>query len=183
MAFDGSFQNGETQVWIGPQCHSDVPVRVIRYYGDTVVSLQIEIWFKRIYMQTKFIFLVIASLIAVNSYAKECWAITDMKGQMAPSTNKYEFEKDKFSNPMVLCFNDDKTGSVTGDDTQFVKFGSSTLIGWATNKGIELAEVYQIDRLNQKALFTKSRIGTQTVVPNGPDVVAAFVGNAKQLTE
>jgi hypothetical protein len=84
---------------------------------------------------------------------------------------------------MVLCFNDDNTGTVTGDDTQLVKFGASTLVGWATNQGIELIETYQIDRVNGKVLFTKSRIGTATVLPNGPDVVSAFVGKAKRIKE
>jgi len=102
---------------------------------------------------------------------------------MAASTEKYEFVADKFSNPMVLCFNENNTGTVTGDDTQFAKFGTSTLVGLATNKGIELVETYQIDRVNDKVLFAKSRIGTATVIPNGPDVVAAFVGKAELIKE
>src|SRR3989344_8465190 len=115
-------------------------------------------------------------VISRPAFAKECWALTDMKGQVAFS-KEYAFEADKFSNPMVLCF-EEKTGSVSGDDTQFSRFGTSTLAGWATNKGIELFEVYQIDRVNGKALFTKTRIGTNTVIPGGPDLVGAFVGKA-----
>ena len=119
--------------------------------------------------------------ISQPALAKECWALTDMKGQVAFS-KEYSFEADRFAKPMVLCF-EEKTGSVSGDDTQFTRFGTSTLAGWATNKGIELFEVYQIDRVNGKALFTKTRIGTNTVIPGGPDLVGAFVGKAVRLRE
>ncbi len=81
---------------------------------------------------------------------------------------------------MVLCF-DEKTGSVSGDDTHLERFGASTLAGWATNNGIELFEVYQIDRINGKVLFTKTRIGSSTVLPGAPDVVGAFVGKAVRM--
>ncbi len=123
------------------------------------------------------------TMLVGQAYAKECWALTNLKGQMAASTDKYVFVPDAFSNPMVLCFNDDNTGTVTGDDTQFVRFGTSTLFGWVTNKGIELVETYQIDRVNGKVLFVKSRIGTATVLPGGPDVVSAFVGTATRIKE
>ena len=121
-----------------------------------------------------------ALLLAGRATAKECWALTEMKGQMAPSTEQYKFQADGYSNPMVLCFDKD-TGSVSGDDTQLTRFGSSTLAGWASNKGIELFEIYQIDRVNGKVLFAKSRIGTNTVIPGGPDLVGAFVGKAAKL--
>ncbi|WP_157719521.1 hypothetical protein [Pseudomonas oryzae] len=115
-------------------------------------------------------------------YAKECWALTDLKGQIAPSTNGYAFQSDGFSNPMVLCFDEDK-GSVSGDDTQLTRFGKSTLAGWGANKDIELFEVYQIDRVNGKVLFTKSRIGTSSLIPGAPDLVGAFVGKATRLKQ
>lgn len=123
-------------------------------------------------------------LLAIGrpAFAKECWALTDMKGEMAFSSKEYTFEADRFSTPMVLCF-EEKTGSVSGDDTQLLRFGTSTLAGWATNKGIELLEVYQIDRTNERALFTKTRIGTNTVIPGAPNVVGAFVGKAVKLSE
>ena len=127
-------------------------------------------------MSFRYLFVLACMFVAHGAFAKECWALTNLQGYIAASTDKYSFGPDKFSNPMVLCFNDDNTGSVTGDDTQFVKFGTSTLVGWATNKGIELIETYQIDRINGKVLFSKSRIGTATVIPNGPDIVSAFVG-------
>ncbi len=120
-------------------------------------------------------------VISRPALAKECWALTDIKGQVAFSKD-YEFEADKFSKPMVLCF-EEKTGSVSGDDTQFARFGTSTLAGWASNKGIELFVVYQVDRANGKVLFTKTRIGTGTVIPGGPDLVGAFVGKAVRLRE
>ena len=123
------------------------------------------------------------ALVAQHASAKECWALTDLKGQIAVSSDKYVFQPDKFSNPMVLCFNDEKTGTVSGDDTRFVRFGVSTLVGWAENKDIELVEAYQIDRVNGKVLFTKSRIGTASVIPGGPDLVGAFIGKAVRLKE
>lgn len=127
---------------------------------------------------------VAAALLIVQfeAHAKECWAITELKGHMAYSTEKFAFQKDGFSNPMLLCF-DEETGSVSGDDTAFTRFGTSTLAGWAQNKGIELFEVYQIDRASGKAFFTKTRIGTGTVIPGGPDLVGAFVGKATKISE
>ena len=134
---------------------------------------------------------MVPSLIAITflalatqcASAKECWALTQLKGQMANSIDKYAFDADKFSNPMVLCFNDEKSGAVSGDDTPFVRFGTSTLVGWVNNGGIELVETYQIDRATGRVLFTKSRIGTATVLPGAPDIVAAFVGSAVKLSE
>ena len=99
---------------------------------------------------------------------------------MAASAVDYKFEADKFSTPMILCF-DGEHGSVSGDDTQFVKFGDSTLGGWVKNDGLELFEVFQIDRTNGKVFFTKSRIGTSSVLPGATDVVSAFVGTATHL--
>lgn len=134
-------------------------------------------------MLSRFVAIIVCALAAQTASAKECWALTKLQGHMAASTDNYAFVPDKFSNPMALCFNDDNSGTVTGDDTRLVKFGVSTLVGWATNQGIELIETYQIDRVNGKVLFTKSRIGTATVLPNGPDVVSAFVGKAERIKE
>ena len=134
-------------------------------------------------MLFRFVAIIVCALATQTASAKECWVLTSLEGHLAMSANRYKFVPDKFSSPMVLCFNDDNTGTVTGDDTQLVKFGASTLVGWATNQGIELIETYQIDRVNGKVLFTKSRIGTATVLPNGPDVVSAFVGKAKRIKE
>jgi hypothetical protein len=131
----------------------------------------------------RFVVIILCALATQTASAKECWVLTSLEGHMAASTDRYKFVPDKFSTPMVLCFNDDNTGTVTGDDTKFVKFGASTLVGWATNQGIELIETYQIDRVNGKVLFTKSRIGTATVLPSGPDVVSAFVGKAERIKE
>lgn len=121
------------------------------------------------------------ALVAQQVSAKECWVLTDLKGQIATSPDKYEFQADKFSNPIVLCFNEDKTGTVSGDDTRFTRFGSSTLVGWVQNGGLELVEAYQVDRVNGKVFFTKTRVGTATAFPSFPDVVGAFVGMAVRL--
>ncbi len=93
-----------------------------------------------------------------NRFGKECWVLTRLEGHMAASTDRYKFVPDKFSTPMVLCFNDDNTGTVTGDDTKFVKFGASTLVGWATNQGIELIETYQIDRVMERFFSQRAEL-------------------------
>lgn len=125
--------------------------------------------------------LLVLVLVAQQVAAGECWTLTSLKGQIATSDEKYAFQPDKFSKPILLCFNDDGTGSVSGEDTRFVSFGRSTLIGWAQNKGIELVEAYQIDRTNGEVHFIKTRIGTATVLPGAPDVVSAFVGVAVRV--
>jgi len=127
--------------------------------------------------------IVLLSAATASALAKECWALTGLKGHMANSADKYAFVPDKFTNPMVLCFNEDDTGSVSGDDTKFQRFGTSSLIGFVKNGGIELVESYQIDRVSGSVLFSKSRIGTATVLPGAPDVVGAFVGKATRLAE
>lgn len=64
------------------------------------------------------------------------------------------------------------------------KFGDSTLAGFASNEGgNEIFEVYQIDREKRKLLYTKSRIGTKSVMPIFSDAVSAFVGDAKLLAK
>lgn len=125
--------------------------------------------------------LVAAIAFSQSAPAKECWALTNLVGHMAASPD-YKFQTDKFSNPMLLCF-ENTTGSVSGDDTSFTRFGTSTLAGWGANKGIELFEVYQIDRVRNKVLFTKSRTGTNTLIPGAPDIVGAFVGDAVMLSK
>jgi len=92
----------------------------------------------------------------------------------------YAFHADTFSNPMILCF-DGTTGSVSGDDTQFTMFGTSPLAGWAQNKGAELFEVYQVDRTTGKVLFTKTRIGSKSLLPGLPDIIGSFVGDAVKM--
>ena len=134
-------------------------------------------------MTSPFAVAAVLALVAQGATAKEYWALTELQGQIAASPDKYVFQSDRFSNPMVLCFNDETAGTVSGDDTRFVRFGTSTLVGWAQNKGIELVESYQIDRVNGRVLFTKSRIGTATVIPGGPDIAGAFVGKAVRLSE
>lgn len=134
-------------------------------------------------MHIRLITAVTLALLSHHASAKECWALSEIRGQVAFSGEKYAFQADKFSNPMLLCFNDEKTGSVSGDDTSFTRFGVSTLIGWAQNKDIELVETYQIDRARGQVLITKTRIGTASVIPGGPDLVGSFAGKATRLKE
>jgi len=126
----------------------------------------------------------LASLFVLSSprafAANECWAVSVPKGYSAYADQNYNFVEDGLPNPILVCFGTD-TGTVTGTDTQLVKFGNSTLAGYATNQGIELFEVYQIDRINSKLLYTKSRIGTKTAFPLFSDLVSSFIGDAKML--
>lgn len=126
----------------------------------------------------------LASLFVLSSprafAADECWAVSAPKGYSAYADENYNFMNDGLPSAILVCFGTD-TGTVTGTDTRLVKFGNSTLAGYATNQGIELFEVYQIDRINKKLLYTKSRIGTKTAFPVFSDLVSAFIGNAKML--
>ena len=112
----------------------------------------------------------------------ECWSITNIKGYSAASDKKYSFEKDGISSPMIVCF-EDKSGTVTGTDTRFLRFGESTLAGMAQKGGVELFEVYQIDRTKNKPLYSKSRIGTKTMYPFLSDIISSFIGDAKQVSK
>jgi hypothetical protein len=130
-------------------------------------------------------FIVCAILILIAplpSVAKECWAVSNIKGYAAYADSGYKFIKDGLPNTILLCFGE-KEGTVTGTDTRFVKFGASTLAGYGGHdQGNELFEVYQIDRQNKKLLYTKSRIGTKTVAPIFSDVVMSLVGDAVQVS-
>src|SRR5207248_7404735 len=84
----------------------------------------------------------------------ECWGITNMRGYAAYADKKYSFDQDGIREPLMLCFTP-KGGTVTGNDVRLFKFGDSTLAGSAVNEtGMETFVVYQIDRVNKRALFT-----------------------------
>ena len=83
---------------------------------------------------------------------------------------------------MLLCF-EDNSGTVTGTDTKLAQFGGSTLAGMVQRGGLELFEVYQIDRIKHKLLYSKSRVGTKTVYPFVPDIISSFVGDAKRVSK
>jgi hypothetical protein len=130
-------------------------------------------------------FIVGATLILIAplpSVAKECWAVSNIKGYAAYADSGYKFIKDGLPNTILLYFGEEE-GTVTGTDTRFRKFGTSTLVGYGGNdQGNELFEVYQIDRQNKKLLYTKNRIGTKTVAPVFSDVVMSLVGDAVQVS-
>lgn len=114
------------------------------------------------------------------SHAKECWIVSNIKGYSAYSDQNYKFSQDGLPNTLIVCFTPDG-GTVTGTEIRLVKFGKSTLVGYGGNdKGNELLEVYQLDRVKKKLLYTKSRIGTKTVLPLFSDVVSSYVGDAKK---
>lgn len=117
----------------------------------------------------------LASATAAN--ATDCWIAGNFQGKSAMS-DAFEFLDEGFSDGMLICFTDD-SGHVSGNDLQLVRFGESTLIGWAQNgRGLETVNTYQIDRERGKALITQSRIGTATHISILPDYAAAFVGDA-----
>jgi hypothetical protein len=130
-----------------------------------------------------YITIAVAFASPIPSYAQECWIATNLKGYSAFADEGYTFSKDGLSNPVLICFDDDG-GTVTGADIRFVKFGASTLAGYSgNNKGNELFEVYQIDKENEKLLYTKTRIGTKNVAPILSDVVSSYVGDVKRVSE
>ena len=110
--------------------------------------------------------------------ANECWSMSNIKGYSAFAAQGYKFSPDALRGTILVCFGSD-SGVVTGTDTEFVKFGESTLIGLGRNeRGNETVEVYQLDRAQKKLLYVKSRIGTKTVMPFLSDTILSFVGDA-----
>lgn len=125
---------------------------------------------------TLVIFAAIVFVAPLSAKANECWLASNIKGYSAYADESYEFAKDGLPSTVLVCFEGDR-GTVSGTDTRLVKFGESTLAGYAENKGIELFEVYQLDKIKNKILYIKSRIGTKTVTPILSDVVTSFVGD------
>ena len=68
----------------------------------------------------------LASLFILSSphafAADECWVVSTPKGYSAYADKNYNFKDDGLTNPILVCFGTD-TGTVTGTDTQLVKFG------------------------------------------------------------
>ena len=131
-------------------------------------------------MKKLFVFLSLVFLPA-QAVAADCWLATNFSGQSAQADRDYKFAPDKFDQ-MLICFTDEG-GIVTGNDLQLVRFGMSTLIGFGANEqGLEVVNVYQIDREREKLLFTQSRIGTATVTPLLPDYAAVFIADVTPVT-
>jgi hypothetical protein len=113
--------------------------------------------------------------------ANDCWVAQNFEGQSASSDIDFSFSPDTFADGMLICFHEE-TGSVTGNDTRLVRFGNSTLIGWAENgHGLEVVNTYQLDRQRRKLLMTQSRIGTATHVGILPDFAATFVADVVKV--
>ena len=128
-------------------------------------------------------FLFISLCIPAFLFANDCWVISNIKGYAAYADQSYNFIPDGLSNPIMLCFTSEG-GKISGTDIHFLKFGNSTLAGYGGNdKGNEMFEIYQIDRVNKKLLYTKSRIGTKTIAPRFSDVVCSYIGEASKVKE
>lgn len=123
---------------------------------------------------------LLALAASPTARADECYAVSNLRGNSAYADSRYGYVSDSLPKALIVCFGA-QTGTVTGTATQFTKYGISTLAGYASDRGIELFEVYQLDRVNNKMLFTMTRIGTKSVVPEMSDVVSSFVGDAQLL--
>lgn len=137
-------------------------------------------------MKTLYAILILATLTflpyALADIGDECFVVSNLNGYSAYADNNYKYSKDGFGN-VTVCFGVE-SGTVSGTDAKFIKFGKSTLVGFGGNKkGNELIEVYQLDRSNMKMLYTKSRIGTKSVNTLFSDTVSSSVGHAKRLNE
>ncbi len=122
------------------------------------------------------LFLALAG--SAPAFADDCWIVSNLHGYTAADSDAYRFSEDGIGHAILICFTADG-GSVSGTDIPLVKFGNSTLAGYSGNEaGLEAFEVYQLDRNNEKLLFTRTRIGTRTVTSALPDLMSAFVGDA-----
>ncbi|MCC6008968.1 MAG: hypothetical protein JJU40_15040 [Rhodobacteraceae bacterium] len=121
----------------------------------------------------------IAAVAAVTApaHASDCWLATNFRGQSAQADAGYRFASDRFADGMLVCFTGEG-GFVTGNDLKLARPGESTLIGWSDNGlGLEVVNVYQIDRDRRVLLLTQSRIGTATVTSLLPDYAAVFIAD------
>jgi hypothetical protein len=71
--------------------------------------------------------------------------VKNLKGYGAYSHKGYEFDTDSLPNTIEICLLSNGEVSITGSDTKFTRVGESTIVGFAKNNGLELAETYQID--------------------------------------
>jgi hypothetical protein len=119
--------------------------------------------------------ITLTTVLFTGAAFADCWIAGPFSGNTASSNAGYSFVPDGFSKTTLMCFQGE-TGTVSGDDLQFVQFGSSTLVGVSTNSdGLATVEVYQVDRARQRALFSRSRIGTASVTSVLPDLTGAYV--------
>ncbi|MBK5927569.1 hypothetical protein [Rhodobaculum claviforme] len=122
-----------------------------------------------------------AATLATPASAVECWTASNFRGQTAQADGGYRFKSDSFADGMLICVTAEG-GMVRGNDLDLVRLGDSTLMGWVTNGlGLEVVNVYQIDRRRGVLLVTQSRIGTATVTPLLPDYAAVFVADLARL--
>ena len=127
------------------------------------------------------LFLTLLALLApLAASADECYAVSNLRGNSAFADSRYSYVSDGLPKALIVCFGE-TTGTVTGTATQLTKYGISTLAGFASDRGIELFEVYQLDRVNNKMLYTMTRIGTKSVEATLSDVVSSYVGDAQLL--
>ena len=129
------------------------------------------------------IMIIIAVFLPLTCFADEIWIVSNIKGYSAYADENYTFVQDGLPNEIAINFTEDR-GYVTGSNANFMKFGQSTLAGYGGNdQGNEMFEVYQIDREKGKLLYTKTRIGTKTIMPLFSDTVCSYIGDAVKVDE
>lgn len=107
----------------------------------------------------------------------ECWVASNFEGKSSTAFNNYKFEDDRFSDGMRICFDGDRS-TVSGNDLPLAQMAPSTLVGFtSTPDGLEVINIYQIDRANNKLLFTASRIGTKNITSLLPDYAGTYVAD------
>lgn len=119
------------------------------------------------------------ALTTLGAAHAECWRVERFEGSSFEAP-RYRAQQDALTGQTV-CFLGDR-GTVSGSDLAFTQFGASTLIGWASNsEGLEVVNVYQLDRINGIMTTTATRIGTRTVAPQLPDYTSAMTGRATRV--
>jgi hypothetical protein len=118
---------------------------------------------------------------AAGATARECWTLGKLTGQSALSSTGFAFNPDRYATPITLCFEDNRRGTVSGDDTPFVQLSPSTLVGASRAGELEQVEVFQLDRAHGRVSFTRSRIGSSSLMSGIPDVIGVYTGTATPL--
>lgn len=122
---------------------------------------------------------VTLAMTGLEAVPTECWHVERFDGQSLEAP-RYTTQQDALSGQTV-CFYGDR-GTVSGSDLAFTQFGRSTLIGWGENgEGLEVVNVYQLDRVNGIMITTATRVGTDTVMPLLPDYTSAMAGRATRV--
>ena len=130
----------------------------------------------------KFIFFCFINIFLFSNLilsSDETWVVSNIRGIMHFSPD-FKFEESSLVEKKIIISFNENGGAVSGTDAQIIKLDETTLLGVSTNgKGAMLYELYQINKKHQKMHLTVTRVGSETILPNFPDKVGAYVGDAK----